>query len=85
MGVCVDAWERVRIATGAPMGGVAGTFSGGVIGTLGGGIYGATFGSTLGAGWGGSNDDGGVCTLGDRRSGSSVGLDGIGRGVDLGG
>ena len=81
MGVCVDAWERVHVA----IGGVVGTFYGGVFGTLGGGISGATIGSTLGADWGGIGGDGVVCTLGDWRSGSGVGLGGIGRGVGLGG
>ena len=85
MGVCVDAWERVRVAIGAPIGGVVGTFYGGVFGTLGGGISGATIGFILGAGWGGIGGDSGVCTLGDWRSGSGVGLGGIGRGVGLGG
>ena len=83
--MCVDAWERVRVAIGASMGGVIGNLSGGVIGTLGGGIYGATVGSTLGAGWGGIGGAGVVCTLGDRCSGSSVDLCGICRAVGLGG
>ena len=81
MGVCVGAWERVRVAIGAPMGDVVGTLCGGTFGTLGGGISGATVGSTLGTGWGGIGGDGVVCTLGDWRSGGGVGLCGIGRGA----
>ena len=34
MGACVGAWERVRVAIGAPMGGVLGTFCGGSFCTL---------------------------------------------------
>ena len=85
MGVCVDAWEHVGVSIGAPMGGVDGTFSGGVLGTLGGGIYGATVGFTLGVGWGSIGGNGSVCTLGDWRGGSGVGLGSIGLGVGLGG
>ena len=73
MGVCVGAWERVRVAIGAPMGGVVGTFCGGAFGTLGGGISGATVGSTLGTGWGGIGGDDVVCTLEDRHSSGGVG------------
>ena len=72
MGVCVDAWERVRVAIGASMEGVIVTLSGGVIVTLGSGIYGTTVGSTLVAGWVGIGGAGVVYTLGDRYSGSGV-------------
>ena len=81
MGACTGAWERVRVAIGAPMGGVLGTFRGGFFGTLRAGISGVTIGATLGTGWGGSSGDSVVCTLGDRRGGVDVCLYCVGVGV----
>ena len=66
------------------MGDVVGTLCGGTFGTFGGGRSGATVGSTLEAIWGSIGGNGVLCTLGDRSSGSVVGLGGIGRGVGLG-